>query len=330
MVKNIKLTFDYELFFGDESGTVLRTLIEPTNKILDAMDSVGANGTFFVDWQMLKYLSLEEDARAKEDYILIVNQLKDIIMRGHRIELHIHPHWVDAKYIGNGKWNFDNFDHYSLQSFREEEIVQMFVEGTNLLESIVKEVDPQYKIVAFRAGGWAILPFDMLKKGFERAGILIDSSIIGGEKVMENDMVLDFTSAPTKAVYRFSKDVLIEDTEGTFIEYQIGQLHFDFFTSVLNSVFHKLYPDRFVRLTDGTHDRKVDNSINITTRLSFKDRVNRKAVISLDAYPPFLLRMLLRKNKEDVVTIMGHPKDFTKSTCVNIKMLGHHYNISNF
>lgn len=44
----------------------------------------------------------------------------------------------------------------------------MFVEGTNLLTNIAREVDSEYKIVAFRAGGWAVQPFDKLKKGFQK------------------------------------------------------------------------------------------------------------------------------------------------------------------
>ena len=114
MKKRIILSYDYELFFGDRSGTVQKSLIEPTNQLLDAMDSVGFKGNFFIDWQMIKYLSMEDDNRCKQDYDAIVNQLKDIVHRGHRIELHIHPHWVDAKYNGDGTWNFNEFEHYSL------------------------------------------------------------------------------------------------------------------------------------------------------------------------------------------------------------------------
>ena len=137
-MKNIILSYDYELFFGDRSGTVQKSLIEPTNQLMDAMESVGFRGNFFIDWQMLKYLNLEEDELCQRDYISIVEQLKDMIRRGHRIELHIHPHWVDAKYNGDGTWNFDEFRHYSLNSFTKDEITDMFVEGTNLLESIAR------------------------------------------------------------------------------------------------------------------------------------------------------------------------------------------------
>jgi len=68
MKKRVIISFDYELFFGDKSGTVTNSLVAPTYSILDSLDSVGAKGNFFVDWQMIKYLGLERDERAQEDY----------------------------------------------------------------------------------------------------------------------------------------------------------------------------------------------------------------------------------------------------------------------
>lgn len=320
------ITFDYELFFGDEAGTVQNTLIKPTNSILAALGKSPA--VFFVDYLMLKYMIAENDI-TKAEAALIIEQLKEIVKRGHRIELHLHPHWVDAKYI-DGKWDFSDFSHYCLNSFQQEEITRMFVEGATFLESIAREVDSNYKINAFRAGGWCILPFSLLKEGFEKAGVLYDSSIIGGNKVYENGLELDFTSAPAKPTYSFSEDVLVEDAKGTFKEYQIGQLQFGLSTSLVNTLYHKLFSKNFVRLTDGTHDRKADGTIAPASKLSYLARSKRKAVISLDAYPPFLLRMLLRKNREKVITIMGHPKDITSYTCTNIKMLARHYKITTF
>ena len=69
--KKIILSFDYELFFGYKSGTVRKSLIEPTNKMLDAMDQVGAKATYFVDYLMLKYLEKENDKRCNSDLELI-------------------------------------------------------------------------------------------------------------------------------------------------------------------------------------------------------------------------------------------------------------------
>lgn len=53
----------------------------------------------------------------------------------------------------------------------------MFVEGCEILHLLARSVEPDYKIVAFRAGGWAVQPFSLLKKAFLSADIRIDSSV---------------------------------------------------------------------------------------------------------------------------------------------------------
>ena len=217
--QQVILSFDYELFFGDRSGTVQKTLIEPTNIILDAMDSVGFKGNFFVDWQMLKYLKEEGTERTNIDYDLIEKQLLDIVRRGHRIELHIHPHWVDAKYNGDGTWDFSDFTHYSLNSFTIDEIVVIFREGYNLLTSIARKVDPSYTLCAFRAGGWAVQPFDKVKHGLDAVGIKLDSSVMPGFKITCQHSKCDFLDSIENkfGFFHYSDNVCREDCAGHYI-----------------------------------------------------------------------------------------------------------------
>ncbi len=46
---NIFLTYDYELFFGEESGSVDKCMIEPTNELLKIAKEFNIKMTFFVD-----------------------------------------------------------------------------------------------------------------------------------------------------------------------------------------------------------------------------------------------------------------------------------------
>ena len=55
-MRTIILSYDYEIFFGDKSGTIERSLIVPTNFLLDKMDELGIKGNFFIDYLMLKCL----------------------------------------------------------------------------------------------------------------------------------------------------------------------------------------------------------------------------------------------------------------------------------
>lgn len=315
MAKKIIVSFDYELFFGDEPGTVRKSILEPTYLLLDALDKVNGKASFFVDYLMLKYL-LAENEKTRSEAMLIMEQLREIVRRGSRIELHIHPHWVNAKYI-NGKWNFSDFSHYCLSSFPKEEITKMFIEGTDMLESIAREVDPNYKIIAFRAGGWAILPFSDMEEGFRKAGIKVDSSVCHGKIIHAYGYDLNFTDVPKEGIYRFSKDIKRKDDDGEFIESQICSFKHNAITTFLNIYHHKKHSELYKKLTDGTHDRK--NDIKTPAKaMSRWEVLHQVQGFGLGGLPSYLLNYEIRKSRQSHVVIISHPKDIMPITCKNI------------
>ena len=97
----------------------------------------------------------------------------------------------------------------------------MFVEGCEILHLLARSVEPDYKIVAFRAGGWAVQPFSLLKKAFLSADIRIDSSVSYGIKNTNKDSYYDFTNIPRKSFYKFTDSIEEEETEGLFTEVPI-------------------------------------------------------------------------------------------------------------
>ena len=124
-MKKVIFSFDYELFFGYRSGTVIKTLIEPTNMLMYKLEQNGFRGNFFIDYLMFRRLEeLANEDRARADLELLKNQVVDMVRRGHRIELHLHPHWIDAKFNGDGTWDFDDFTHYSLISLKKDEVIE--------------------------------------------------------------------------------------------------------------------------------------------------------------------------------------------------------------
>lgn len=46
-MRTIILSYDYEIFFGDKSGTIEKTLIVPTNFLLNKMDELEIKGNIF-------------------------------------------------------------------------------------------------------------------------------------------------------------------------------------------------------------------------------------------------------------------------------------------
>ena len=86
-MKKLILSYDYELFFGDKSGTVQKTLIEPTKHLLDSFRKTHLRANFFIDYLMLKKLKEVNDAYTNNDIALIEGQIQQMIVDGHRIEL---------------------------------------------------------------------------------------------------------------------------------------------------------------------------------------------------------------------------------------------------
>lgn len=316
MKKKVILSFDYELFFGDRSGTVEKSLIEPTNMILDAMDSVGLKGNFFVDWQMLKYLKEENTERTLSDYNMIVEQLKDMIRRGHRIELHIHPHWVDAQYNGDGTWDFSEFRHYSLNSFEVDEIVDIFKEGAKTLLDIARQVEPEYELCAFRAGGWAVQPFDKVKYGMEAVRIRLDSSVMPGYKITCQHSKCNFIDAPEtiEGFYRFSCNVCEDDEMGGFVEVPITTFIPNFWFRAVRKLARMLHIN-YPTIADGTHTRVKDKPDIWEVR-------NGRVIATFSRCVPIAMLLTVRCSKSNVICLIDHPKDYTNGTPKAIKLLG--------
>lgn len=312
MKRKIILSYDYELFFGLRSGTVQKSIIEPTNRLLNAMDANKQKGNFFVDYLMLKYLKEVNTPQTISDLKLIENQLIDIVRRGHRVELHIHPHWVDAKYNGDGTWDFSDYHHYSLCSFEEKDIIRMFVEGVNLLTDIVRVANPQYNIVAFRAGGWTVQPFIKLKQAFKESGIKVDSSVSIGSYNKNRFYEYDFRNVNTtcKYLYRFSDDITIENPEGDYMEAPISSYHRGRFNKFVDAVYRRLHKTSN-KISDGTHQR---NDIPASPKTNV-------AMLMMSWMSPFTVLDAIRKINSPILVLIDHPKDYSPSNDECLKAL---------
>lgn len=313
MKKRMILSYDYELFFGDCSGTVLKTLIEPTDLLLEQFEKSHLKATFFVDYWMIKRLAQNTDERSRVDLELIEGQIKNIVRRGHRVELHIHPHWIDALYNGDGTWDFSDFSRYSLNRFSEDEIIEMFVEGCAILHAIVRMVDPNYQIVAFRAGGWAVQPFSSLKKAFLTAGIRIDSSVSYGIKNVNKDSAYDFTDAPHKEIYRFEEAVETENCQGCFIEVPISSYYRLMFYKIADRLF-KRFSSKMVNMADGTHSRKAEKVVG---KLHFFNR----SMLTMTCVSTVTALMSVLFSRKRLLVCIDHPKDFTKGTLDSLRLI---------
>lgn len=243
--------------------------------------------------------------------------------RGHRIELHLHPHWVNAKYNGDGTWDYSDYTHYMLSTFSVDEIRNMFIEGVSYLESLVKEVDASYKIVAFRAGGWAVQPFSKLKQAFLDAGIIVDSSSAFGAYNLKPDQCYDFRNMPNKTYYWYEDDVCREHANGHFLEVPISSYKRNILHVIADKIFQ--YLGKKQRLTDGTHIRSNDPAfVEMIKKSHFLKKIfgTTTTMLSFSQTATISVFVQIIFSKKKMLCSIDHPKDLSGLTIPGIKVAG--------
>ena len=305
----IYLTLDYELYFG-KSGSPQKCLLEPTERLTEICARHHARCVFFVDAGYLEKLRTYS-ARFQQlnrDREQVVAQIEQLARAGHDIQLHVHPHWEGTVYDGK-TWLFD-MDHYRLDRFSEEAVVDIFQRYITAITAIT-----QRPVSAFRAGGWCIQPFAKVRTAFERFNIAIDSTVFSGGKNTTAAGWYDFTTAPDLDCWRFETDPCRSDVNGRFIEYPIANYRLGplFFwqlalTKMVKSKSHRSFGD-------GT---PAANSMGQLTRLL---TTFSRSVVSIDGYKSSFLRKAYKyakKRKRNHFVVIGHPKALSEYSLVKL------------
>lgn len=195
------LTLDYELY-GDGSGDVFETMIDPTNNFLALCKRHGIKSTIF--FEIMEYLKIKEEWNKgnKMNYTAnpaeaISDQIIEAYKAGHDIQLHIHPHWINAKYEDNRwlpdsrYWKLTNVPLTGDENFPLglEELLKL---GKESIEAILKPIDPDYKCNIFRAGGYCMTPSDKVVASLINLGFIADSSVIPGAYLNNEFYFYDF------------------------------------------------------------------------------------------------------------------------------------------
>jgi hypothetical protein len=297
------LTLDYEVYFGGNTGTVARTLLEPTEALLRVANRHGARLVFFVDAGFILRLRAEmaKSASLRADYAAVCKQVQTLARAGHEIQLHIHPHWEDS-YWDNG-WRVVG-TRYALHAFSAPEILQIACRYSALL----RELAGPDAAFAYRAGGWVIQPFGKLRGALLSAGVCIDSTVYADGKSEGELQPFDFHGAPARSRWRFDFDPLVEDAQGPFLEVPIASRR-------LSPLFY--WRLAALKKLGGAAHQPFGNGRAIP--MGRRDLVRKllrpsASVVSIDGYKASFLeaaaRDYARNGYEDFVVI-GHPKALT-------------------
>ncbi|MBP2639676.1 MAG: hypothetical protein H6Q66_627 [Firmicutes bacterium] len=203
---HICLSFDHELFLGDNFATEKEILIDTTDRLLGVLEKHQVSGTFFTDvCSIMRY----EELGMNEFPNLVKEQLQRLVNSGQDVQLHIHSNWLKSCYV-DGKWNFDT-DSYRVQYYTEANreknnnwtMMQIIKKGKELLENLLRSEWNEYSCVAYRAGGFCIQPEKELVSCLIENGIFIDSSIAPGISALNCVNSYDFRENPRKVMNWF-------------------------------------------------------------------------------------------------------------------------------
>lgn len=325
----ICLSFDYELFLGENRESEQKILFEPTRKIVDMLNKQGVAGTFFADvcsvFQYKKY-SMEEYPRAFKEQLRYMNEKQQ------DVQLHIHPNWLKSSPTGDGNWHID-VESYKLHYFEHDSEYSMnsiFKMGKEYLESVIGENDENYKCIAYRAGGFCIQPEEKIIDCMLENDIRIESSVAPYlvAKGAVNDY--NFLKLPKKANWWVdSKKGLsstVEKSEKSVLEIPIGTVRNNIFRFLKTPMKEWHVPPHQVLGTSIKLPQKKENKLVALVRNCYR-RAFGYGILSLDSrgYKILLgdLEQLYKKyncKDEDVyICTICHPKLANQETIDNME-----------
>lgn len=302
---NIFLTYDYELFFGKPAGSLEKSILYPSQLLMDLAEKHGIGMTYFVDVGYL--LRLEkfktEFPQLQQEYEQVVEQLKTLQKKENALQLHIHPHWEKSWYDGK-EWIMVVDDCYKLTDFQDDEILEIVTRYKQKLEAISEK-----PVQGFRAGGWCLQPFDRIRPAFIKNNIRFDSTVYPGAYFETEHYFYDFRTAPgDKGHYRFEDDLCKENEQGFFTEYPIASWKYNplFYWQLYG--WGRLRPDRHKMIGDGMFIPQPGKKYTNLTRSGWNH-------VSCDGYYASVLKKVTKtyaaKGRTDLVVI-GHPKSMTR------------------
>ena len=312
----IYITLDFELFLGFNSGSVQRSLVEPMNHFISILNNYGVKATLFVDAAYLYMLRKLKDSNAKlkEDEYIVTKLISDLSDKGHDIQLHIHPQWFFSSY-SNNNWQLD-FSHYKLSDMSQDELCYFFSSSKKILQDVASK-----KICGFRAGGYTLSTLNNYSTFMYKNGIYIDSSVLTGAYKKTSAQYYDYRKAPQKGLYRFSSNVIEEDTNGQLIELPITTERLSSFNYMKKKRELARQYEKSTPWGDGVGiGQSVNPIVSVVRKLA---RLPYPCVLpaSIDGVMSEYLIDLYNRNAiaNNVFTIIGHPKSFSPTSLQNME-----------
>ncbi len=193
------LTVDYELF-GDGSGCVDACVLLPAERMMQIVERVGARLTFFAE--ALEFIALANQLSERRPQ----EQLRQALVRGHDVQLHLHPQWMGAR-VNAERGLQPDMTRWRIGDLQAEEAAHLIDQGKRWLEEEVARNVRGYRCLAFRAGGWCIQPSHHIVHALLESGFVVDSTVAPGQWRPGRGEWSDFRVTPAQPFWKTQGDV---------------------------------------------------------------------------------------------------------------------------
>jgi len=311
------LTFDYELPLGGIVKSYRHSLFDPTDRLMELLEKLKVPAVFFADiLSYIKFGEWNETGFAQA----FKNQMQQAIYKGHDVQLHLHPHWLESTFTNGNvapspKYKMGDFanedNHYNIET-----IVEL---GVNELTKIGSSANPEYRCMAFRAGGYNFVPHaDKILNALFKHGIRFDSSISPGYFFRSNTSLVDYRNVPNLPNWYLSSDGDFSKTDvnkNTLFEIPIASKPKGIF-EMPTSFKLKKYADRAVE----SRGPMIHSNESVGKRDKVRQLFsNRMLTVDNHTFSPGYLMKILDYNvnrynhhNEIILSLIGHPKSMDK------------------
>jgi hypothetical protein len=316
-------SIDYEIH-GNGDGSPYKLMVEPTDRILKLFNKYGAKLTIFADVaEILKFKEFYElTGNDRFCYLQIIEQLKNAVIEGHDVQLHIHSSYFNAECV-SGKWK-QNWDEYNLAELSFQRINEIVKCGKQFLEGLLKPIDTYYCCNVFRAANWSMMPTQNIAKALIINEFIIDSSVFKYGKG-NGRVKFDYSDANSEVIPWFAdvSDINKEDKNGTILEvpiycenrYLLSFINWLRIFRFIRAKFHKHQTYNNVKSNAINNNRKniLKSILNIFgKKYPWKLDINQAAGFQLINACRKIENNYHRKTNNLPIVLTGHSKTFIK------------------
>lgn len=266
---NLYFTLDYEIH-GNGDGNPMDLMVEPTYRLMDMLEQYNQRLTIMADVAEILCFRRYWENTGRDDFHVaeIEQQLCEALQRGHDVQLHIHSSYFNAQWNGN---RFDQcIEEYNMATLPYERIRKMVGQCVEYLETLLKPVNPDYKVWLYRAANWSMMPTPILYKVLNEFGITHDTSVYKGG-CQGGNVCYDYRYAHDNLLsYQASSlDINLLDPDGQITEMPIY--------TEMRPFWDFISPIRIFRMIRAKfHKHKHNESATSTTQQAANKDDNRK------------------------------------------------------